>query len=175
MAPRKGHLCLPRPPKPWLKMVRILGYIHIWPWNHFPNFCVSAAPPPIARAILEIRCRVCGLKAQNSDFQAFPLRVPGMTQWGVRQPCSSSKGIEGMSGRRNQWPRSPAEITLRKAMGRFPIKHSPLFSSCLSWLWYEDIPQTLSQLPAVSQLSPTTLIQCLFTNYNFSTIGHSFK
>lgn len=67
----------PQASKPWLKVMRNLGYIQIQSWNHLPNFCVPSVPPPPSMTILEIRCRVCALKAQSSGFQAFPLRCTG--------------------------------------------------------------------------------------------------
>lgn len=124
----------PQASKPWLKVMRILGYIQIRPWNHLPNFCVSPTPPPTSMTVLGIRCRVCALKAQSSGFQACPLRYTG---WPHEEHFNPLLPLlpRGNGKRENQWPRLSAEMTLGKAMGRFPIGR---FSSLLSWLWLEE-------------------------------------
>lgn len=95
----------PQASKPWLKVMRILGYIQIRPWNHLPNFCVSPTPPLTSMTVLGIRCRVCALKAQSSGFQACPLRYTGWPheehfnpllpllpkrKWGERKPVTQT-------------------------------------------------------------------------------------
>lgn len=135
-----------------LKWLECLGYIQIRPWNHFPNFCVSPAPLPAA--IDRPRDWMLGVWPQSPKlwFPSISTEIHWMTHWEVLQPYPSSKSIGEISGEKDQWPRSPAAVTLRKAMGRLPSKWSLAWVDCDMKIFLRPCPSSWQWVSSAQQL-----------------------